>query len=219
MPNLVFSPSQDHVHREASYTALKVQRDFIREMLSEGIDEINRINPSFFSNLFNRGAASAPPPQDAPMPDLRMMKVFDPPKRTEEEEKAEALKAQQRYMQQQKIKKKQKYAKGADKLKAMWRRIAAECHPDKTKDKDKNGLYQRAVEARDNLDEDALAHLLAELTSGSIDNSRSDLLTVLIEKLNSEIASLKGNALYSLVMMRSSNPIEFYNTVKHSRAL
>lgn len=111
---------------------------------------------------------------------------------------------------------KEQYSK-ENKIKDMWRQIAASCHPDKTTETWRHELYKLAGDAKTNLDEDAMSHLFLQLCSGKLDLSHQSLISDLIEKLILEITRLKASKLYTLFDLRAKNRILFFYTINSEK--
>ena len=199
--NLIFKKSPEQLAREETYKKLLSYRDILRKELTEIIEEIQKINPLFFSALLRQSedSDSASETGSSQSFDSNNNGAKLPSKSAE------------------KLRNKQKYAK-EQKLKDMWRRIAAQCHPDKTTDTDKHEIYTLAVKAKDDLDEYALTQLYVQLTEGQIDNERQELLARLIERLAAEVSHLESNQLQNLIKLRRTDQKTFINYIKIARA-
>ena len=110
---------------------------------------------------------------------------------------------------------KAKYAKGEEKLKSLWRKIAASCHPDKTDDAKKHSAFVAAQKAKDNLDLQTMEKIAATLDGSFTTEDRIELLRKLIGELLAENQRLTDSNLYKFWQFRQNSPEQFKDYVKN----
>lgn len=110
---------------------------------------------------------------------------------------------------------KSKYAKGEEKLKTLWRKIAASCHPDKTDDEKKHSAFVAAQQAKDNLDLQTMEKIAATLDGSFTPEDRLEILRKLISELNAENQRLTESNLYNFLLFQQNRPDQFKHFVKN----
>lgn len=110
---------------------------------------------------------------------------------------------------------KSKYAKGEEKLKSLWRKIAASCHPDKTDDAKKHSAFVAAQKAKDNLDLQTMEKIAATLDGSFTTEDRIEILRKLIGELNAENQRLTDSKLYQFLLFKQNKPDQFKYFVKN----
>lgn len=110
---------------------------------------------------------------------------------------------------------KSKYAKGEEKLKTLWRKIAASCHPDKTDDVKKHSAFVAAQQAKDNLDLQTMEKIAATLDGSFTPEDRIEILRKLISELNAENQRLTDSKLYQFLLFKQNRPDQFKHFVKN----
>lgn len=172
------------------YTIRRTQHQILKDGLFGMVREITKINPSYFQG---RPAPANSTPEETGAKQKQMLELAE-----------QVIQS-----------KKSRYAKGEEKLKALWRRVAATCHPDKTEDPEKIKLFLRAKEAKEGLDEFELELLLADLDSGNFNDANyQDRYALLISKMTEEINMLRNSPLYPLYTLMQSDKALFDLKIK-----
>lgn len=168
---------------ETMYDFVRKKNENLKFQLSSLVDEINKINPKFFSTTIKEGAKTA----------------------TEHNLKKEETS----------YKNKEKYAKGEEKLKALWRKIAASCHPDKTDDVKKHSAFVAAQQAKDNLDLQTMQKIAATLDGSFTPEDRIEILRKLISELHAENQRLTESNLFKFLVFKQTRPDQFNDFIKN----
>lgn len=188
--SLITTNNKQLLQLELEYKTLKNTRDELKITFSTLIEEILSINPNFFGQELARAGSN----------------------QEEANSNSEAYKSK---LAEVRRLNKEKYSElePTAKIKEMWRKIAASCHPDKTTDTRKNNIYKLAGDAKTNMDEDAMTHLFVQMSEGSTDLPHHNLVCELILSMTKEINHFKSSKLFQLYELKMKNRILFLYTI------